>query len=580
MHEVQLTWRLLGMIMTLWLALVWFGFREAQMASQQQTPTGDGKGDRPKGTESGKFVAARMPPHGLPPIGVSSWEDEHLILANKPYALPSIDISSWEAFGPDGSLNASRQLTVLCQRAESGQIEDLKRLARWAALLEYEAQLLRRRTRKQQHDFNTLIEIVGQTSARSLDLGAMETYVLRTVSGHFATSKLLIMRRMKVEDNELICSCAQGMCDPKLGLPVDSSLCKFALEQRFSFSIKELTARPPEVQALLNLGVDLAVPLVQEVEASGAVLEGLLLLGPRMVGQYNDENTEFLHTLAKIMAICLRNETLYRRSIIDDLTGVASRGHFDARLSQEINRITTYGHRNMGLLMLDLDNFKLFNDRYGHQTGDRALQELAGLLVRQVRTVDLVARYGGEEFAIILLEIDRAKVLEVAERLCASVAQMEVLSPKGEKLGVTVSIGMACFPNDALDKSTLIELADEAMYRSKALGKNRVTATDPGAGKKRAALGLRPIGTALESGANFLAVDSDASGGPPLARRNPVLPVGLYPAELQVLRDQRREIAGCDSSGDPEDIPPRPKERRGFPPLPAPPSDKDDEKKQ
>src|SRR5208283_2087218 len=114
-----------------------------------------------------------------------------------------------------------------------------------------------------------------------------------------------------------------------------------------------------------------------------------------------------------MFAICLRNEALYRRAIIDDLTGVASRGHFEAQLSQELNRIIAYGHRSMGLVLLDLDNLKAINDTYGHQMGDRVLQELARVLVRQVRNVDLAARYGGEEFAIILIEIDRPRVADV-----------------------------------------------------------------------------------------------------------------------------------------------------------------------
>ena len=505
--------------------------------------------------------------------------------------MPRLNSGSWEALTAGGSLNASPQLQALCQRAERGDAEDIQRLAKWSALLEHEAQLLRRRSRKQQHDFNTLIEMVGQTSAKSLDLGAMETYILRTVSGHFATPKLLIVRRMNVEDSALICSCAQGLSERRFVLPVGSAICELALERRSCFSIRELTSRPPEVQALLDLGVNLVVPLVQEVETPSPVLEGMLLLGPRMVGHYSDEDIGFLHILARMLAICLRNETLYRRSIIDDLTGVASRGHFDARLSQEINRITTYGHRNMGLLMLDVDDFKLFNDRHGHQTGDRVLQELARLLVRQVRTVDLVSRYGGEEFAVILLEIDRAKVLEVAERLCASVAQMEVLSAQSEKLGITASIGLACFPDDALDKSTLIELADEAMYRSKALGKNRVTATEPGSGRKRVAPGLRPLSStllpaisALDSAPHpnpFPQEKGEGEGGPPQGKRNPPnVVVSLLPPELLAIQDQRRDVASHDISGNPRAAPPPNQvERRGFPPQAPPPPAQDPEKK-
>jgi diguanylate cyclase (GGDEF)-like protein len=215
---------------------------------------------------------------------------------------------------------------------------------------------------------------------------------------------------------------------------------------------------------LETMGVRLVVPLIQEVEGAGQVLEGLLLLGPRLsVPGYNEEDIDFLQVLGKMLAICLRNEALYRRSIIDDLTGVASRGHFEAQLSQELNRIIMYGHRGMGLVLLDVDNFKSFNDTYGHQTGDRVLQDLARVLTTQVRNVDLVARYGGEEFAIILLEIERERMVEVADRLRRAVQDMTVEGAQGEKLKITCSFGLACFPTDATDKSTLIQLADEAL---------------------------------------------------------------------------------------------------------------------
>ncbi|HEY3323851.1 MAG TPA: sensor domain-containing diguanylate cyclase [Planctomycetota bacterium] len=396
----------------------------------------------------------------------------------------------------------STQLQALSQRALAGSAADVQKLVQWAGLAEQETHLQRRRLRKQQHDFSTLIEIIGQISARSLDLVAMQTYLLRTVSGHFATTKLLIVRRLRPEDRFLSCSAAQGMHEPACQLSIDSPLCQHALSRRTCFELKELAGRHADVDALTALGSELVVPLVQEVESPSAVLEGMLLLGARLAGHgYTEEDIEFLQVLGKMLAICLRNEALYRRSIIDDLTGVASRGHFDAQLSQELNRIATYGHRGLGLLMLDVDNFKDFNDTYGHQTGDRVLQELARLLVRQIRNVDLAARYGGEEFTVILLEIDREKVLEVAQRLRKSIAEMEVLSAYGEKLSITCSFGIACFPQDAGDKSTLIQLADEALYRSKAGGRNCVTMTVPGSGLKRSVSGPRPIGVPLQSSA-------------------------------------------------------------------------------
>ena len=402
------------------------------------------------------------------------------------------------------SLRVSPQLNALCQRAATGASDDIKRLAQWSALVEHEAEILRKRLRKQQHDFATLFEIVGQTSARALDVAAMQNYLLRTVSGHFATPRLIIVRRLLAEDRDLTCSAAQGVRDAKLSLPIDGQLCQFALERRFCFFLNEVPKSAldsPDAAGLKDLGLDLVVPLVQDVEAPGAVLEGLLLLGPRLSRQpFSEEDLEFLNILAKMLAICLRNEALYRRSIIDDLTGVASRGHFEAQLSQELNRIVTYGHRSLGLVLLDIDHFKQVNDTHGHQSGDRVLQELSRLLVRQVRTVDLVARYGGEEFAVILLEIDRPKVLEVANRLRQAVEDLKIQSALGVDLRITASFGLACFPDDATDRGMLIQLADEALYRSKSGGRNRVTMTEPGSGLNRSIGALvRPVSVPLTS---------------------------------------------------------------------------------
>ncbi|MCW8130240.1 MAG: GGDEF domain-containing protein [Planctomycetota bacterium] len=375
-------------------------------------------------------------------------------------------------------------MNTLVQKAFLGGKDEVKGLADWAMQAESETLSLRRRLRKQEHDFSTLFEIVGQISARSLDLVVMQTYLLRTVAGHFTTPKLLIIRCHKVTDRQMTVSATQGIREAQVTIPLDSPLCTEALNRRFCLVLNEMPEQMqglPEVMALKALGIQVIVPLIQEVETPETVLEGFLCLGSRLANRmYGGGDLEFLNTLGKMLAICLRNEALYRSSIIDDLTGVASRGHFDARLSQELNRIQIYGHRSMGLVMLDVDRFKSFNDTYGHQTGDRVLTEIARVLVGQVRNVDLVARYGGEEFAIILLEIERERVLDVSQRLRRAVEALELTSMDGQPLKVTASFGAACFPDDAKDRTELIQLADKALYVAKDSGRNRVVMAPPG----------------------------------------------------------------------------------------------------
>ncbi|GMV80005.1 MAG: hypothetical protein AMXMBFR7_11890 [Planctomycetota bacterium] len=355
-----------------------------------------------------------------------------------------------------------------------------------------ENQILRRVLRKQEHDFSTLFEIIGQTSARSLDLVSMQTYLLRTVSGHFTTPRLMIVRQLAEDDAALCCSAAQGLREVRARLPSHSPLCEEALARRSCLALSTLPAsfqELPELMALRELGMEVAVPLIQEVESPATVLEGFLLLGGRLAGKaYSGPDMEFLYSLGKMLAICLRNEALYRRSIIDDLTGVASRGHFDARLSQEIARVKRDDHRSLGLVMLDIDHFKGFNDTHGHQTGDRVLQEMARSMVSQVRAVDMVARYGGEEFAIVLAEIDRQRVKDVAERLRRAVERIALRAPSGEVLKITASFGVACYPDDADNKYELIQLADAALYKAKDGGRNRVVLAPPGGNRGQSAL--------------------------------------------------------------------------------------------
>jgi diguanylate cyclase (GGDEF)-like protein len=124
--------------------------------------------------------------------------------------------------------------------------------------------------------------------------------------------------------------------------------------------------------------------------------------------------------------------------------------------------------------MMDIDNFKSFNDTYGHQLGDKVLKDVASAVKKTSRTEDIAARYGGEEFVIILPETDSRQAMIIAERIRASVAEIEI--PHGnQKLHVTISLGVAAFPLHASEKETLIHSADAALYTSKHRGKNCVT---------------------------------------------------------------------------------------------------------
>ncbi len=165
---------------------------------------------------------------------------------------------------------------------------------------------------------------------------------------------------------------------------------------------------------------------------------------------------------------------LYRQlSIKDGLTGIYNHRYFEEILSKEFARVKRYA-RPISLLMIDLDHFKKFNDTYGHPTGDYILKQLSALLSKFVRSVDFVARYGGEEFSIILFETEKQDAIKSADRLVRLVRQKKFPPIEGlPELSITISVGVANYPQDAKTRETLVKKADDALYQAKTTGRDK-----------------------------------------------------------------------------------------------------------
>jgi diguanylate cyclase (GGDEF)-like protein len=172
-------------------------------------------------------------------------------------------------------------------------------------------------------------------------------------------------------------------------------------------------------------------------------------------------------------------QELERLSVTDPLTGLANRRRLEAEIEREALRGDRLS-RKFAVLMLDVDHFKKFNDTWGHQAGDDVLKRLARALQEQVREVDTAARYGGEEFTVILTETTAAEAMKVAERIRARVAE-EKISQNGSEVQVTVSVGLAEFPSDGKTPEAIIASADQALYKAKEAGRNRVVMAAGGA---------------------------------------------------------------------------------------------------
>jgi diguanylate cyclase (GGDEF)-like protein len=166
-------------------------------------------------------------------------------------------------------------------------------------------------------------------------------------------------------------------------------------------------------------------------------------------------------------------EVLAASSLTDRLTGLYNYGTFADYLHNEITKVDRYGGE-LTLVMLDLDHFKQFNDRHGHETGNGLLRRVGATLRTAVRDADLAARYGGEEFAV-LIRGDESHGYELAERLRRAVETLAIEVRGGEDVYCTVSAGVASYPGGAADEAELVERADDALYESKRRGRNRVT---------------------------------------------------------------------------------------------------------
>jgi diguanylate cyclase (GGDEF)-like protein len=160
-----------------------------------------------------------------------------------------------------------------------------------------------------------------------------------------------------------------------------------------------------------------------------------------------------------------------RLATTDGLTGLLNHRTFQARLDEHLASAERYGKR-LSVVLCDIDHFKAVNDGHGHPAGDEVLRGVARALLKEARQTDLVARYGGEEFALVMPETDEAGAVATAERIREKVGQLAFETTQG-RLRVTLSLGVATFPDDGDRKATLVERADACLYHAKRNGRNR-----------------------------------------------------------------------------------------------------------
>jgi len=217
----------------------------------------------------------------------------------------------------------------------------------------------------------------------------------------------------------------------------------------------------------------LCIPMMAQSEAIGV----LHLMQPENV-KMTETKQRMAITMSEHIAMALSNlrlhETLRSQSIRDPLTGLFNRRFMEESLELEIRRASR-NQRPLGMIMMDLDHFKYFNDNFGHEAGDLLLKELGALLRGNIRGEDIACRYGGEEFTLILPEGSGPVTRQRAEFYKEAIQRLDI-HYRGHPLGrITASMGVAIFPDHGRTAKALVEAADKALYRSKSAGRDRVT---------------------------------------------------------------------------------------------------------
>ncbi|MBE7380913.1 MAG: diguanylate cyclase [Leptolyngbya sp. SIO1E4] len=233
-----------------------------------------------------------------------------------------------------------------------------------------------------------------------------------------------------------------------------------------------LGLRCNHISAQAEISDTLCIPMI----AQGETL-GLFYLNGATAGALSAAKQQLARTVAEQVALAIANlnlrETLQHQSIRDPLTGLFNRRYLEESLQQEISRAQRHRH-TIGIIMIDLDHFKYFNDTHGHDAGDHVLQAVGKLLREKVRESDIACRYGGEEIVLVLPESSLAENQAKAEVLRDAISKLKV-HHNGKTLdALTASFGVACFPEHGVAGSTLVQAADAALYQAKAAGRNQV----------------------------------------------------------------------------------------------------------
>ena len=321
------------------------------------------------------------------------------------------------------------------------------------------------------------INTLAKQTASVLDLKELLVKVCALILESFPVDEVAVLLK---EGELLVVRAQQGKLTPLFAegkhLPPDAGLCARALKTGKVLIENDTGQAPGYIAGYAEAVSEMCLPLI----ARGQAL-GVLTLESSTLGTFRSVDVRALESVADICAIAIQNAHYFEQTrhmaFVDGLTGVYNRRYFEQRILEELERASRYAG-GLAVLMLDIDHFKRINDEFGHLLGDEVLRQISTILTQQLRRVDVVCRYGGEEFSILVPQTTGEHALGAAEKLRKVI---EDWSFPGVPRPVTVSIGVADFPENGATRDELVKAADAALYAAKQAGRNRVLAASASA---------------------------------------------------------------------------------------------------
>jgi diguanylate cyclase (GGDEF)-like protein len=315
-----------------------------------------------------------------------------------------------------------------------------------------------------------VINAIAQQTTAVLDQEELLIKVCALIQQAFKVGHVSVLLR---DDDGLILRASQGRftaCSASEGrLPATAGLWGRSLAAGKTLIENDVRDSVEYVGFYQETQSRMCIPLV-----SFGQTMGVLMLESEQTGTFLEGDIESLEAVADICATAIQNshyvERVKQLAYLDGLTGIFNRRFFELRIVEEIDRARRF-QSGMGVLMVDIDQFKRLNDEFGHLLGDEVLRQVSSMFHQQVRKIDVVCRYGGEEFAILLSQTNPQHSLAVAEKLRRLVESWQF---PGVPQSVTISAGVATFPDHGTTRDELVKSADAGLYAAKQGGRNRV----------------------------------------------------------------------------------------------------------